>query len=394
MALWRDATAGALGPGQGDYDPYGDLSSLVRQIAPGIGAASQVALQPQLQRPDDSFAAYMADPLARSDADIQQRAAAGPPSAGQSLSDLGNMVLPYLAGAAPGGSLSSGIRAYHGSPYDFNAFDVSKIGTGEGAQAYGHGLYFAESEPVARSYRDALSSNTGLSDPANDVIKYWVQQGGGDKARGAELYRQFAQDSGITETEREQFARHIEQQPGHMYEVDINADPQSFLPWDKPASQWPNQPLSAVQDLAASQGMRLGDVTGERLYQQLATSISDFGRHTGGDQQAASEALGQAGIPGIRYLDQQSRNAGGWHITPADQTVSGKWMVKSNDYNSQGMHFDTEAEAQKALQAKIGGQTSNYVVFDPKIIDILRKYAVPGLISGGGAAGIANAGSQ
>ena len=40
----------------------------------------------------------------------------------------------------------AGIRAYHGSPHDFDRFDMSKIGTGEGAQAYGHGLYFAENE--------------------------------------------------------------------------------------------------------------------------------------------------------------------------------------------------------------------------------------------------------
>jgi hypothetical protein len=37
------------------------------------------------------------------------------------------------------------------------AADTTKIGTGEGAQAYGHGLYFADSEGVARSYRDKLS---------------------------------------------------------------------------------------------------------------------------------------------------------------------------------------------------------------------------------------------
>ena len=32
-----------------------------------------------------------------------------------------------------------GIRAFHGSPHDFDRFDISRIGTGEGAQAYGHG---------------------------------------------------------------------------------------------------------------------------------------------------------------------------------------------------------------------------------------------------------------
>ena len=43
-----------------------------------------------------------------------------------------------------------GIKAYHGSPHDFDKFDMSKIGTGEGAQAYGHGLYLAENEATAK----------------------------------------------------------------------------------------------------------------------------------------------------------------------------------------------------------------------------------------------------
>ena len=47
---------------------------------------------------------------------------------------------------------AKGIRAYHGSPYDFEKFDISKIGTGEGAQAYGHGLYFAEN-PRSEDYK-------------------------------------------------------------------------------------------------------------------------------------------------------------------------------------------------------------------------------------------------
>jgi hypothetical protein len=147
MALWRDATAGALGPGQGDYDPYGDLSSLVRQIAPGIGSAAQTALQPQLRRPDDSFAAYMADPLARSDADIQQRAAAGLPSAGQSLSDLGNMVLPYLAGAAPGGSLSSGIRRMPIRPGDISLGPRSTVDLGK-ESSFWHDLLDSQGTPA------------------------------------------------------------------------------------------------------------------------------------------------------------------------------------------------------------------------------------------------------
>ena len=49
------------------------------------------------------------------------------------------------------------ITAYHGSPHDFDRFSSENIGTGEGAQAYGHGLYFAGREGTAKSYRDALT---------------------------------------------------------------------------------------------------------------------------------------------------------------------------------------------------------------------------------------------
>lgn len=47
------------------------------------------------------------------------------------------------------------IDAYHGSRHQFDRFDVSKVGTGEGAQAYGHGLYFAQKEGTARWYMTA-----------------------------------------------------------------------------------------------------------------------------------------------------------------------------------------------------------------------------------------------
>jgi GNAT superfamily N-acetyltransferase len=47
--------------------------------------------------------------------------------------------------------------AYHGSPHIFDKFSLHKIGTGEGAQAYGWGLYFAGNKEVAEFYRRQLS---------------------------------------------------------------------------------------------------------------------------------------------------------------------------------------------------------------------------------------------
>jgi len=51
----------------------------------------------------------------------------------------------------------AGAIVWHGSPHKFDRFDASKIGTGEGAQAYGHGLYLAERKGIAEGYRDKLS---------------------------------------------------------------------------------------------------------------------------------------------------------------------------------------------------------------------------------------------
>jgi hypothetical protein len=94
--------------------------------------------------------------------------------------------VPVL-GALP--AAAKGIRAFHGSPHDFDRFDMSKIGTGEGAQAYGHGLYFAESEGVAKSYRDDLGDWTDYIDggpydgrsPAHRAAMTLAQYGGDSK---------------------------------------------------------------------------------------------------------------------------------------------------------------------------------------------------------------------
>jgi hypothetical protein len=51
------------------------------------------------------------------------------------------------------------VEAWHGSPHKFDKFDSSKIGTGEGAQAFGHGLYFTDKEDIARHYAEALTRN-------------------------------------------------------------------------------------------------------------------------------------------------------------------------------------------------------------------------------------------
>ena len=51
--------------------------------------------------------------------------------------------------------------AWHGSPHDFDTFDLGAIGTGEGNQAHGWGLYFAKDKKVSKLYKDVLSEAQG-----------------------------------------------------------------------------------------------------------------------------------------------------------------------------------------------------------------------------------------
>jgi hypothetical protein len=63
-----------------------------------------------------------------------------------------------------------GIIAFHGSGADFDEFRLEMIGTGEGAQAYGYGLYFTDSEDIAKFYKDALGSEN-LVLPSGQTVR-------------------------------------------------------------------------------------------------------------------------------------------------------------------------------------------------------------------------------
>jgi hypothetical protein len=238
-----------------------------------------------------------------------------------------------------GAGMPSGIRVYHGSPHEFDQFDTSKIGTGEGAQAYGHGLYFAESEPVAQGYRDKLSSVSPKAleqyfKPGETIAGY----GGKDKVLDYDPQSRVVKVQGIDS--RGKLEPHVAFKergldphiPGHMYEVHIDAHPDHFLDWDKPLSEQSPHIVKSIFDARKDNPTLFNvfkphlekDSTGMGFYQSLAT-------HHPNGYQGASDFLQRAGIRGINYLDAGSRSA--------------------------------------------GEGSRNYVVFDPKDIEIMRRYA-------------------
>lgn len=246
---------------------------------------------------------------------------------------------------------SEGIIAYHGSPSDFPKFDFSKMGTGQGAQAYGRGGYFAEMEDVAKKYRDELTG--AINANANRAIR---QTGNIDAAIARakdriDAYSKMDDDRAasllqINKKELEQLLRMKEgggPLKGSMYQVKINAKPEEFLDWDKPIKDQGSVFSEYVKNYNSLAGSDVIDpsMAGGDFYNQMSRRLLREGTPNSAIPSEISNFLSSQGVKGIKYLDAGSRGA--------EKT------------------------------------TSNFVVFDDALIDILKKYgiAVPFLAGGG-----------
>ena len=76
--------------------------------------------------------------------------------------------------------------AWHGTPHDFDAFDLGAIGTGEGAQVHGWGLYFAKVRSTSDGYREGLTEKSKVY--SNEQV-YTFEKNGSIKTNDGEILR-------------------------------------------------------------------------------------------------------------------------------------------------------------------------------------------------------------
>ena len=357
------------------------------------------------------------------------------------------------------------LRAFHGSHKDFDKFSSDYIGTGEGAQAYGYGLYSAQARDLGELYRkQAVQDRTDFFDPSLkddyeigqtagqmgwnlydkksgyldlDMPTFRTQKEAEEALESGKLTGQvgFSRirnklekqllDSGYSHYVAEEAADRValamledgdkfdrkhslgfykknrdivsdgavlpdevrratidalelsepirlESSKGRLYEIDIDASPDELLDWDKPVSAQSSKVQDAVEDILRGSvsdpdGVAVRGFDGETIdhssnwspqewkfveknYRRLGNKIStnlDLAKEKIGDKgesyhQALSSRLGgqdklakalqERGVKGIQYKDAFSRTG--------------------------------------------EGGTSNYVVFDDKLISIAKKYGV------------------
>jgi site-specific DNA-cytosine methylase len=262
------------------------------------------------------------------------------------------------------------VTAHHGSPHNFDRFSTAKIGTGEGAQAYGWGLYFASRKEVAEHYKQSLSGpyrsggNVAMDgwmyfldgelqneeavkiDLLGDIFAYNNDRGAlrdrlvhmrdwhlSERDRildgGSRNGPYDAQGHDFKSTQYAGDIRRLDalppgvvtrQKPGAGYTVELAPEEDEYLLWDEPLSKQSEKVRGALVQverygsLFSEEAARDDDnaMAGSNAYRTLSRGLlaSGVAGEFGNPDQAASQALHAAGIRGIKYLDGTSRSKG------------------------------------------------------------------------------------
>jgi hypothetical protein len=333
----------------------------------------------------------VAAPLGNISIPIAAAIAAGTMTPQEAQAGPVSKALAELAKRADAGDEAArqGIRGYHGSPHDFppvrelempdgavvyqsmddavpegarvikehplGRFDMSKIGTGEGAQAYSRGLYFAEREKTAKGYRDALkgrmvTTSDGVTKTygqhiteVEDAIRAAHPNLNPDNIRAA---AKSVVDDNLTDADVEGMGqwegvyksgiaanKNAQASKGSMYEVNIAATPDEFIDWDLPLDEQSESVMNALNKTDWYKYAEEGayEAAGNRGDNPYGMDLVRYLEEDGAED--AAQMLKDAGIKGIQYADAQTR--------------FGK-----------------------------GPKTKNYVVYDDKLISISKKYGI------------------
>ena len=282
--------------------------------------------------------------------------------------------------------------AFHGSPYKFDKFTTDHIGSGEGAQAYGWGLYFAGNREVAEFYRQKLA---GGQAPSLDVLREYFTPGRVVKGYGGmdrvlsfneqpdgrswsvTVQQVVADGSGGFKDARGERARTHTTYPraeelkavlgkraelGQLYQVKI-PESDELLDWDKPLSKQPKPVRAALESL----GMKVDDKELAAFDDALLDALNDKG-----DGKLPPQPKDPSGADIYKALTADSaRNRrkledryGDDVYGRADKLAS----VRLNDAGIRGIKYLDGSSRRE------GEGNHNFVIFDDKAVDVLETF--------------------
>lgn len=310
--------------------------------------------------------------------------------------------------------------AYHGSPHVFDEFKLQHIGTGEGAAAYGWGLYFTNEKDIAKFYRDKLTPrgefrnfrlgskqvfrngelldySPGPSDYENVraslIEQLLMSEGDLQSAQGAGKLREYVLgelDAKIKELKQEwpegvqpaqQLRRELERPgaikmdmagpSGRLYKVEIPEE-QTMLDWDAPLKDQQPEIREAIRDILKTLKYLRPDDNGPR---QLTSAWKAFVMENAGmlEGDKGSTAYGALVNAALRYdgnpvnelyrkLAKEAADAGTGQRDA--QEAASRYLA------SLGI---TGIKYKAGQVANIdNSRATNYVVFDDKLVKVME----------------------
>ena len=398
--------------------------------------------QPQVLDPNQQ----MGDALAQAQARYFETGNFEPPTAENPVS----VVLPT--------ETEPGIIAFHGSGADFDEFRLEMIGTGEGAQAYGYGLYFTDSEDIAKFYRNTVSTGTaripygGAEDAAQavpdnvpfvDVDGYrsysmedaekvlesvLTKQYGGEPPEPSivDFNIEILKRSGVLNAEMpdgtkasllmnqagDQFTlTPVKERTGKIYKVALSPKPDELLDHDAPFSQQSKD----VQEKLIKAGYELDPRTsgsGNMIVESIMSNIAKA-RLAGRDESLKNINARLSEL--AKEMDKYSSGYRNFN-DPRGQVLADEYdalLVERENLPTMTMSEARKLASQELAKAGIPGikyraagsrgagttdeaAERNYVIFDDKAIKILEKYGIVGpvLVTGGAVAATQRGGDE
>jgi hypothetical protein len=314
-----------------------------------------------------------------------------------------------------------GIIAFHGSGADFDEFKLDKINTGEGAQAFGYGLYFTDSEDIALFYKSAVRQAKDLREGYDVTYKGQPFKNLGDtpeaEAQGEEYFAvnaiidslnkvttirtrdlpqpellQLAKEKAIQQVEQQikSFGDDISEirlnhlnesldtlksvdvndvsfSKGKTYQVKLDVTPDQLLDYDKPFDE---QSLFAQQAILKTlDEMTLDDAVnmGVDLYGPPYNGKINKNTEQMAIQEAQNLMLKDFSV--VRFLND-------WSVLRGAKN-SGEELLEKNGIK--GIKY----KANRGPGARNVPETGsdNYVIFDDKLIQVMKKYGIVGPIA-------------
>ena len=333
-----------------------------------------------------------------------------------------------------------GIIAFHGSGADFDKFKLEMIGTGEGAQAYGYGLYFTDSEDIAKFYRDTVRAQKNLSQGAD--IKYqgkefvdygdtaeaeaqppeyfavrkiasqMMREKSPDVAKGLVLKKLKAQMANRTgDTEIDDLIRNslkieidavnainpneIQVEKGKIFKVGISAKPEEMLDYQTTFADQPQSVQDALRAVGydtetASTIEKNGDgrhtvfyidTKGREARQDFIDGVAGQTSEQQAKEFASKQDEMRSKLPMPVVLDALKETLKK-QMEAGEIPVDRPDKVLSERLSAEGVPgIKYRAAGSRAASIDAADAEMNYVIFDENAIKILEKYGIVGPVA-------------